>query len=459
VRAGSLEEAFEKAQIKDGDTLSFHHHLRNGDEVLNAVLALAAERGLQGLHIAASSLFPVHAPLVGYMRDGVVGRISSGFISGPVGTAISAGALPVPVRLQTHGGRAREVLSGALPIDVAFVAASGVTPDEGLTGQRGVSAFGAMGYPIADAQKAACVIGVADGFVAGNPDIPAAQIDHIAQVDQIGERAGIASGTTRIATDAVSQRIGALAAQVIAASGVMKNGFSFQTGAGGVSLLTAELVGQEMAQRGILGSFASGGITGQHVKMLQAGLFEKLFDVQCFDLEAVQSIATDPRHIGISAARYAAPGGGAVVDDLSCVVLGAAEVDTSFNVNVTCRADGALMGGSGGHADTADGAELTLITTRLTAAGFAKLVPQVGCVTTPGKHVDVVVTDAGIAVNPAREDLKDRLIHSGLPVVGIEDLVMQAAKGAQAAPPRPEGRIVAQGFDRHGQAGGILRQL
>ena len=43
-------------------TLSFHHHLRNGDHVLNQVLAVAARRGLQGLRIAPRSLFAVHAP-------------------------------------------------------------------------------------------------------------------------------------------------------------------------------------------------------------------------------------------------------------------------------------------------------------------------------------------------------------------------------------------------------------
>ena len=66
----SLKVAIEVCGLKDGATLSFHHHLRNGDGVLNAVLAEAARMGLHDLWIAASSLFPVHAPLVEHIRSG-----------------------------------------------------------------------------------------------------------------------------------------------------------------------------------------------------------------------------------------------------------------------------------------------------------------------------------------------------------------------------------------------------
>ena len=160
-------------------------------------------------------------------------------------------------------------------------------------------------------------------------------------------------------------------AAVIAASGLLEDGFAFQTGAGGISLATAAAVGREMRTRGVVGSFACGGITGFHVEMLEAGLFRALMDVQCFDLAAVASYSRNANHMAMSASAYAGPHvGGAVVDRLSAVVLGAAEVDMGFNVNVTTRAGGVLIGGSGGHGDAAQGAQLTLITTRLTAASF-----------------------------------------------------------------------------------------
>ena len=34
----SLREALEAAGLQDGMTVSFHHHLRNGDYILNLVL-------------------------------------------------------------------------------------------------------------------------------------------------------------------------------------------------------------------------------------------------------------------------------------------------------------------------------------------------------------------------------------------------------------------------------------
>ena len=93
------------------------------------------------------------------------------------------------------------------------------------------------------------------------------------------------------------------AVDVIAASGLFEDGFSFQTGAGGTSLAVAQAVSERMVGEGIQGSFASGGITGMLVDMLQAGLFQNLLDVQCFDRAAVDSIKQDPRHIEISAMR------------------------------------------------------------------------------------------------------------------------------------------------------------
>ncbi|WP_323767955.1 citrate lyase subunit alpha [Antarctobacter sp.] len=463
-RLPDLDAAIAACDLRDGATVSFHHHLRNGDDVLNMVMAALARRGLRDLHVAASSIFPVHAPLVDHIRNGTVSRISTAFVSGPVGEAISRGLLPNPVTLQTHGGRARALGLRELPIDVAFVAAPAADDMGNLSGSVGPTACGTLGYPMVDVAVARHTIAVTDTLMpypVPAIDIPQTQVDHVVQVAQIGDPAGIASGTTRPASDAVSLSIAETAAQVIAASGLLGEGFSFQTGAGGASLATAAAVGREMAARGVTGSFCSGGITGFHVQMLNAGLFRALLDVQCFDLEAVRSYRDDPRHQSMSAAAYAGPHvGGAVVDRVDAVVLGAAEVDLGFNVNVTTRAGGIIIGGSGGHADTAAGAKLAIVTTRLTAAGFAKLVPQVGTLTTPGATIDVVVTEAGLAVNPARTDLARRLQDAGLRVRQIADLVAEAEQAAtRSTPPRAEGRVVAVSEYRDGSVTDVVRAI
>jgi citrate lyase subunit alpha/citrate CoA-transferase len=157
--------------------------------------------------------------------------------------------------------------------------------------------------------------------------------------------------------------------------------------------------------------------------MLEAGCFETLMDVQCFDLRAVQSIRDNPRHREVTASHYANPTAkSAIVDNLDVVILGATQIDTDFNVNVHTDSNGFIMGGSGGHSDTAAGAKLTMIVAPLTRARLSIVVDKVLCVSTPGNTVDVLVTQRGIAVNPKRIDLKERLQASGLPVVDIHDL-------------------------------------
>src|SRR3954462_14241613 len=133
----SIRAAIEACGLKDGATVSFHHHLRNGDDVIRAVMAEIAALGMRDIGVAASSLFPVHAPLVEHIRSGVVTGISSGYISGPVAEAITRGWLATPARMHTHGGRARAIESGDTPIDVAFVAAPTADVCGNLNGVEG----------------------------------------------------------------------------------------------------------------------------------------------------------------------------------------------------------------------------------------------------------------------------------------------------------------------------------
>ena len=46
----------DKLPLKDGMVVSFHHHLRNGDFVLNMVMEKIADRGYKDITIAAIRL-------------------------------------------------------------------------------------------------------------------------------------------------------------------------------------------------------------------------------------------------------------------------------------------------------------------------------------------------------------------------------------------------------------------
>jgi citrate lyase subunit alpha / citrate CoA-transferase len=292
-------------------------------------------------------------------------------------------------------------------------------------------------------------------------DITQDQVDYVVNVESIGDPQGIVSGTTLATSDPVGLQIAQTAARVIEASGLLGEDFSFQTGAGGISLAVAASLKEIMQQKRIQGAFASGGITRYIVDMFEAGLFRGLFDVQCFDLRAVDSYRRNEAHHAMSASMYANPHNrGAIVNQLDAMILGAAEIDLDFNVNVTTGATGLIMGGSGGHADCAAGAKLALVTTRLNAGGYAKVVDQVTTITTPGETVDALVTEEGIAVNPKRVELSDRLHATGLPIVTIEQLKELANQRASNVETKPAGdRIVAVLEYRDGTVIDVVRAI
>ncbi len=460
----SLREAISLCGLKSGMSISFHHHLRNGDYTLNRVMDEIAALGIRDLTLNASSLFDAHAPLREHIKNRVVRKINTDYMSAGLGRAISEGLMDEPVEFRTHGGRPRDIALGITPIDVAFIAAPTSDPAGNCSGKYGPSACGSLGYAFPDAMYAKKVVVITDNLVPYplmDASIPEIYVDYVVPVDAIGDPRGIVSGTTKITRDPVGLVMAETAARVIRHSGLLKDGFSFQTGAGGATLAAAKFLKEIMLREKIRGSFASGGVTGYLVDMLNEGCFTSLMDVQCFDLKAVESIRTNPAHHEISAMQYASPAAkSAVVDHLDVVLLGATEIDTDFNVNVHTDSAGCIMGGSGGHSDTAAGAKLSMIIAPLFRARLPIITGRVRCISTPGRDVDVVVTQRGVAVNPAKPDLALRLKDAGLPIVDIHELkqIAERITGVPAVPPEG-GRVVARVLSRDGEPLDVVRQL
>ena len=457
----SIQEVIGLTGLRDGMTVSFHHHLRNGDFVLNMVMEQIAAQGYKDININASSLFDVHMPLLEHIENGVVTGISADYISAGLGKAFSQGVLEKPVQFRTHGGRPSDISQGNTPIDVAFIAAPAADPMGNCSGKYGKSACGSLGYAFADAMFAKKVIVITDNLMPyplQDWSISEDWVDFVVTVDAIGNPKGIVSGTTQITRDPVGLVMAAHAAKVIEHSGLLKDGFSFQTGAGGASLAAAKFLKDIMLEKKIQGSFGLGGITGYMVDMLQAGCFRNLMDVQCFDLKAVESIRNDPRHMEISAMQYASPASrSAVVDSLDVVILGATEIDTDFNVNVHTDSNGYIMGGSGGHSDTAAGAKLSMIIAPMFRARLPIVTDKVTCVSTPGENIDVLVTQGGIAVNPKNVELTQRLKDAGLPIVDIHELKEKTERITGTPRHLPKGdRVVAEVIGRNSQLQDVI---
>ncbi|MCC8028028.1 MAG: citrate lyase subunit alpha [Clostridium sp.] len=451
----SLEAAVKASGLKDGMTFSCHHHLRNGDKVMNLVCRTLENMGFRDLTLNATSIHNVHEPVAGQIERGVIRRIISPYIGGAPGRAISEGKLKDTAVFCTHGARPSDLEQGKTHIDVAFIAAPAADCMGNFSGKYGPAACGSMGYIFSDAVCAHKVVVITDHLMEyplSDFSVSEVYVDYVVEVDSIGDPAGIVSSTTSLTRDPVALRIADYASRAIHASGLLKDGFAFQTGAGGASLAAAAYLREIMKEEKIRGSYCTGGITRYMVEMQHEGLFESLLDVQCFDLQAVEDLRVNPGHREISCSHYASPTAkSCTVDSLDVAILGATEIDTSFNVNVHTNSKGIIMGGSGGHSDAAQGAKMAMVAAPLIRARLPLICQRVNCISTPGTTIDVLVTQYGMAVNPARGDLAERFRAAKLPVFDINDLKMQAEE-LSGVPNRvkPAGRTVAEVYYRNG---------
>lgn len=428
----TLRDAIVKSEPKDGMTVSFHHHLRGGDDIVCMTLDILASMGIKDITVASSSLTNVHDPLVRYLEDGTITGIWSSGIRGELGEAVTQGKLEKPAIIHSHGGRVRAIKTGKIKIDLAIIAAAAADEEGNATGCHGPSAFGSIGYAIIDAKYAKKVVVVTDNIV-DYPCVPGSirqtLVDYVVKMDAIGDPKKIASGTTRITKSPMDLRIAHIAANVIEHSGLFEQNFSFQVGAGGASLAVAKFIREKMKASGIRGSFVLGGVTSYVVDMLNEGLFKSIFDVQSFDAAVSSSLLNNKNHIEIPASLYANPFNcGSMTNKLDIVVLGALEVDTDFNINVITGSDGNIRGASGGHSDTASGAKLTIVVCPSFRGRIPIVKDKVHNVITPGETVHVVVTERGVCVNPKFPELRERLVEAGMNVKDIVDLKEEVEK-------------------------------
>ena len=277
-----------------------------------------------------------------------------------------------------------------------------------------------------DGNQADYVVAVTDCLVPF-PNYPAhismTKVDYVCVVDQIGIPEKIATGAAKPTTDQRKLMMAEYCTQVVANTPYFKDGFSYQTGVGGASIASTISLTEIMKERNIKMGFGVGGLTKPMCDLLDNGMVRVLLDTQDFDLDAVNNVK-NPNHHRISAGAYANPmNKGAFVNKLDYVILAALEVDVHFNCNVVVGSDGVITGAQGGHPDTAQGAKCTIVIAPLLQGRIPAICTDVTTVTTPGESVDIVVTDYGVAVNPARPDLLEALQKADcVPLKTIEEL-------------------------------------
>jgi citrate lyase subunit alpha / citrate CoA-transferase len=244
----------------------------------------------------------------------------------------------------------------------------------------------------------------------------------VVKLDRIGNPAKIVSGTTQITKSPDRLYIAELVAKFIRDSGIMRDGFSFQAGAGGTSLAFAVYLMEMMKQAGVKARFIRAGSNKYLTEMLEQGLTDYILDGQTFDLDGVRSMRDNPRHVATSPfTSYNFHGKGNFASLVDVAVLGATEVDTSFNANVVTHSDGRLLHGIGGWQNCLYG-KCTILALPAFRDRIPVIVDRVTTLCGPGELIDVIITERGICINPLRPDLLDAVKNSSLPVRPIEQL-------------------------------------
>ena len=435
-RTPDLKTALQRAGIADGMVISTHHHFRNGDRVAAKIFAAAQQLGVKDLIWFPSAVFPCHAELIPYLEDGTIHHIQ-GSLNGPLGDFATQGRIRDLAVLRSHGGRARALMEGEMTVDIAVIAAPACDAFGNMTGALGPSACGGLGFATADAEYAHHVIAITDHLVefpcvpwqiAGNA------VDQVVVTDEIGDPAQILSGTTMPSKSPESRTIAHYAAEFVARTGILREGWSFQAGAGGTSLLFTLFVRQLMEKNGVRAAFARGGSSHHLVNMLESGLIGAILDGQTFDLEGVRSLRENANHVMTTPfTSYLAHTKGHFASMLDCAVLGATEVDLGFNANVVTHSDGRLLHGIGGWQDALR-SRCTILAIPTSRNRIPMIRDQVTTLCGPGELVDVVITERGIAINPRRADLVERAQGQGLPLTTLDALKAHAESLAGGAP-------------------------
>src|ERR1700757_1301044 len=438
-RVPDLETALRKCGLRDGMVVSNHHHLRDGDKVALMMLEAAAKIGVKDLLWCPSASFPSQKSAIELMEKGVIHHIE-GSMNGPLGNYCTQGKMRGMGVLRSHGGRWQAIQDGEVHIDVAVIAAPTADAFGNCDGSHGKSACGSLGFALADSIYADRVVAVTDNLVPF-PCVPwqiqGNNVDYVVQVESIGDPSKIVSGTTQVTRSPDRLRIAEFVAQFLRDAGILRNGFSFQAGAGGIALAFVSYLKQMMKEANVKARFVRGGSTKYLVELLEEGLTDYILDGQTFDLDSVRSIASNPRHIATSPfTSYNYHGKGNFASMVDAVVLGATEVDANFNANVVTHSDGRLLHGIGGWQNCL-AAGCTILAVPSFRDRIPVIVDEVTTLTGPGELIDVVVTERGIAINPRRQDLIDSLKSSKLPLRPIQDIKAEVERICGGKPAKP----------------------
>lgn len=202
-------------------TISFHHHFRDGDYIVDKVMREIADMGLKDIHLATTSIGGAADVVADYIEQGIVTGLTTSGIRARIGEVVSQGKLKEPAIIRTHGGRIRAIETGKIHIDVAFIGASSSDEFGNASGKGGKNNCGGLAYSVTDARYADKVVVITDTLVPfpNKPcSIQGIDVDYVALVDSIGNAKKIASAAARITSDPRELAIAESCVEVMAAT-------------------------------------------------------------------------------------------------------------------------------------------------------------------------------------------------------------------------------------------------
>ncbi len=424
----SLSEALKLCGLNDGMCISTHHHMRNGDLISNQIFDIAHNEGVRDLVWFPSASFPCHEPIIEHLENGTIDHIE-GSMNGPLGRFASQGKMKGTGVLRSHGGRVQAIQDGEVKIDIAVLTAPSSDVFGNANALNSKSACGVLGYAVADYLYADKVIIVTDNVV-DFPNFPMEiegnYVDYVVKLDKIGIPEKIISGTTKITRSPDRLLIAELTAKFLQESEILQDGCYMQAGAGGTSLAIGHYIHQILKEKGWKSKLGFGGSTKYMVQMLEEGTMEHILDAQAFDLDAVRSIAENKNHHQypvFNAYNYHSKGN--LTSMMDIMILGATEVDVNFNGNVVTHSDGYMLHGIGGWQNCLH-AKNVILPIPLFRDRIPVIKDEVTTICGPGEMIDIIITERGIAINPKRKDLLEKLKNSNLPIKTIQELKDEA---------------------------------
>ena len=75
--------------LHSNKNISFHHHLRNGDYVLNMVLDMYNKENVKELNLFPSAIFPSYTSILKLLTNNQIKDITTNYMNGPVAEFVS----------------------------------------------------------------------------------------------------------------------------------------------------------------------------------------------------------------------------------------------------------------------------------------------------------------------------------------------------------------------------------